>query len=141
MAALAYGTESIPKVDKIVGPGNRYVAEAKKQVFGLVDIDMIAGPSEILVIADESARPDFLAADLLAQAEHDPNATAVLVTTSASLGKQVQEEVEKQISKLSRRDIARESIDRNGKIIVVPNLTEAIAMANALAPEHLEICV
>lgn len=141
VAALAFGTESIPKVDKIVGPGNRYVAEAKKQVFGLVDIDMIAGPSEILVIADESARPDFLAADLLSQAEHDVNATAVLITPSASLAKEVQKEVEVQLLKLSRHDITRESVDENGKIIVVSSLGEAIAMANTLAPEHLELCV
>lgn len=140
IAALAYGTESIPRVDKIVGPGNAYVAEAKKQVFGQVNIDMVAGPSEILVLADENSNPAFVAADLLSQAEHDRMASAVLVTDSHSLAVSVQEEIEKQLSGLSRQDIARESIDRNGKIILVQNLKEGVEAANRIAPEHLEIC-
>jgi histidinol dehydrogenase len=141
VAALAYGTESVPKVDKIVGPGNQYVAEAKKQVFGMVDIDMIAGPSEILVLADGSCNPKFVAADLLSQAEHDKNASAVLVTDSLALAEAVSHELEEQIPKLVRREIARESIDQNGKIIVVENLSEGIEIANEIAPEHLELCV
>lgn len=141
IAALAYGTESVPKVDKIVGPGNQYVAEAKKQVFGTVDIDMIAGPSEILVIADGSCDPRFVAADLLSQAEHDKNASAVLVTDSEVLALAVQGALEEQIEALLRREIARESIDRNGKIIVVASIQEAIAISNEIAPEHLELCV
>lgn len=140
IAALAYGTESIPRVDKIVGPGNAYVAEAKKQVFGQVNIDMVAGPSEILVLADENSNPAFVAADLLSQAEHDRMASAVLVTDSHSLAVSVQAEIEKQLSGLSRQDIARESIDRNGKIILVQNLKEGVEAANRIAPEHLEIC-
>ena len=142
VAALAYGTESIPRVDKIVGPGNAYVAEAKKQVFGQVAIDMIAGPSEILIIADGTADPRFVAADLLSQAEHDRMASAVLVTDSMALAEAVSQELEKQIPQLPRKDIARESIDRNGKIIVAQgNLIQAIEIANAIAPEHLELCV
>ena len=141
VAALAYGTESVPAVDKIVGPGNAFVAEAKKQVFGRVAIDMIAGPSEILVIADGTCNPAYVAADLLSQAEHDKNATAVLVTDSRSLAKAVAAELEIQIEKLARRDIARVSVDNNGKIIITENIEEAIAVANDLAPEHLEICV
>ena len=141
VAALAYGTESVPKVDKIVGPGSAFVAEAKRQVFGRVDIDMIAGPSEILVIADGTCDPAFVAADLLSQAEHDELASAVLVTDSPQLAKAVQAEVERQSSLLPRADIARASIDRNGKIIVTDDLETAIEAANALAPEHLEICV
>ncbi len=141
VAALAYGTESIPKVDKIVGPGNAFVAEAKKQVFGKVAIDMIAGPSEILVIADETCNPRFVAADLLSQAEHDKMASAVLVTDSEKLASAVAEELEVQLSQLSREDIARTSIENNGKIIITANITEAIEVANDLAPEHLEICV
>lgn len=140
IAALAYGTESVPRVDKIVGPGNAYVAEAKKQVFGQVNIDMVAGPSEILVLADENSNPAFVAADLLSQAEHDRMASAVLVTDSHSLAVSVQAEIEKQLSGLSRQDIARESIDRNGKIILVQNLKEGVEAANRIAPEHLEIC-
>lgn len=140
IAALAYGTESIPRVDKIVGPGNAYVAEAKKQVFGQVNIDMVAGPSEILVLADGNSNPAFVAADLLSQAEHDRMASAVLVTDSHSLAVSVQAEIEKQLSGLSREDIARESIDRNGKIILVQNLKEGVEAANRIAPEHLEIC-
>ena len=141
IAALAYGTESIPKVDKIVGPGNAYVAEAKKQVFGVVSIDMIAGPSEILVVADGTAEPAHVAADLLSQAEHDKMASAVLVTDSEALAKAVQAELEKQIPLLERSEIARASIDNNGKIIVADTLLAAIEIANEIAPEHLELCV
>ena len=141
VAALAYGTESIPKVDKIVGPGNAYVAEAKKQVFGTVSIDMIAGPSEILIVADGKSSPRHLAADLLSQAEHDRMASAVLVTDSAELAAAVQAELEVQIPLLSRSEIARTSIDVNGKIIVAPDLDTAIEIANEIAPEHLELCV
>ena len=141
VAALAYGTESIPKVDKIVGPGNAYVAEAKKQVFGVVSIDMIAGPSEILVVADGKSNPKHVAADLLSQAEHDRMASAVLVTDSLSLAEAVSRELERQIPLLSRAEIARASIDNNGKIIVAPTLDVAIDIANELAPEHLELCV
>ncbi len=141
VAALAYGTESIPKVDKIVGPGNAFVAEAKKQVFGLVSIDMIAGPSEILVVADGKNDPAHIAADLLSQAEHDKNASAVLVTDDAAFAEKVSEELEKQIPTLLRAEIARKSIDDNGKIIVAENLSAAIEIANEIAPEHLELCV
>ena len=141
IAALAYGTESIPRVYKIVGPGNAFVAEAKKQVFGQVSIDMIAGPSEILVIADSTANPRNVAADLLSQAEHDKLASAVLVTDSLSLAKAVQAELEVQIPQLERAEIARASIDNNGKIIVAPTLDIAIDIANELAPEHLEVCL
>ena len=141
IAALAYGTESIPKVDKIVGPGNAFVAEAKKQVFGQVSIDMIAGPSEILIVADGASNPRHLAADLLSQAEHDKLASAVLVTDSAELALAVQAELEVQIPKLERADIARASIDNNGKIIVADNLEKVIAISNEIAPEHLELCV
>ena len=141
IAALAYGTESVPKVDKIVGPGNAYVAEAKRQVFGVVSIDMIAGPSEILVVADGKSNPKFVAADLLSQAEHDKMASAVLVTDSADFAEAVSEELEKQIPLLQRAEIARASIDNNGKIIVAPSLMCAIDIANEIAPEHLEICV
>ena len=141
IAALAFGTESIPKVDKIVGPGNAFVAEAKKQVFGNVSIDMIAGPSEILVVSDANTDPKFTAADLLSQAEHDKLASAVLVTDSMEFAIKVQEEIEKQLSMLERQDIARESIDNNGKIIVADTLDSAIEIANEIAPEHLELCV
>ena len=141
IAALAYGTESVPKVDKIVGPGNAFVAEAKKQVFGVVSIDMIAGPSEIMVVADETANPVFVAADLLSQAEHDKMASAVLVTDSAALAEAVQAELEKQIPQLERAEIARVSIDTNGKIIVADDLASVIEIANEIAPEHLELCV
>ncbi len=141
VAALAYGTESIPKVDKIVGPGNAFVAEAKKQVFGQVSIDMIAGPSEILVIADATCNAKAVAADLLSQAEHDKMASAVLITDSLELAKAVSEELEIQIPLLPRSEIARESIDNNGKIIVSENLEQGIDIANALAPEHLELCL
>lgn len=141
IAALAYGTQSIPKVDKIVGPGNAFVAEAKKQVFGVVSIDMVAGPSEILIVADGKSNPAYVAADLLSQAEHDKMASAVLVTDSAELARNVSTELEKQIPLLERREIARESIDINGKIIVADTLDAAIEIANEIAPEHLELCV
>ena len=141
VAALAYGTESVPRVDKIVGPGNAFVAEAKKQVFGRVAIDMIAGPSEILVVADGTCDPDVVAADLLSQAEHDKMASAVLVTDSASLANEVRDALERQIPLLLRSEIARASIDKNGKIIVAPDLRVAIEIANEIAPEHLELCV
>lgn len=141
VAALAYGTESIPKVDKIVGPGNAFVAEAKKQVFGIVAIDMIAGPSEIMVIADKTCDPDVVATDLLSQAEHDKLASAVLVTDSAELAKSVAESLERIIPTLSRAEIARASIDNNGKIIIAEDLDLAIEVANRIAPEHLEVCV
>lgn len=141
IAALAYGTETIPKADKIVGPGNAFVAEAKKQVFGKVSIDMIAGPSEILVVADGTCNPKHIAADLLSQAEHDKLASAVLVTDSEELAYGVQSEIENQLEKLERYEIARESIDQNGKIIVADSLEKAIDIANEIAPEHLELCV
>ena len=141
VAALAYGTESIPKVDKIVGPGNAFVAEAKKQVFGLVSIDMIAGPSEILVIADGKSDPAHVAADLLSQAEHDKLASAVLVTESEALAEAVSAELERQIPLLPRAEIARASIDNNGKIIVSETLSAGIEIANEIAPEHLELMV
>ena len=141
IAALAYGTESVPKVDKIVGPGNAFVAEAKKQVFGIVSIDMIAGPSEILVVADATCNPVFVAADLLSQAEHDKNASAVLVTDSFELAQNVRDELERQIPLLPRREIARASIDKNGKIIVTDDLFKAIEVSNTIAPEHLELSV
>ena len=141
IAALAYGTQSIPKVDKIVGPGNAFVAEAKKQVFGVVSIDMIAGPSEILIVADGKSNPSYVAADLLSQAEHDKMASAVLVTDSEELARNVSTELEKQIPLLERREIARESVDVNGKIIVADTLDAAIEIANEIAPEHLELCV
>ncbi|MBR4172899.1 MAG: histidinol dehydrogenase [Clostridia bacterium] len=139
VAALAYGTESIPKVDKIVGPGNAFVAEAKKQVFGKVAIDMIAGPSEILIVADGSSNPKYLAADMLSQAEHDKLASAVLVTDSLPLAKTVADEIDKQVKCLARREIAEASIENNGKIIVCENLDSAIEIANEIAPEHLEL--
>ena len=142
VAALAYGTESVPKVDKIVGPGNAYVAEAKKQVFGKVAIDMIAGPSEILVVADSTSSPKNVAADMLSQAEHDRMASAVLVTDSFEFAGKVSQELERQIPLLPRAEIARASIDNNGKIIVAENdLLLAIDIANEIAPEHLELCV
>ena len=141
VAALAYGTESVPKVDKIVGPGNAFVAEAKKQVFGMVAIDMIAGPSEILVLADGRSDPKVVAADMLSQAEHDRNATAVLVTESMALAQAVQAELETQLEALPRRDIARASVDNNGMIIVADTLMQGIEIANRLAPEHLELLV
>ncbi|MBR0510558.1 MAG: histidinol dehydrogenase [Clostridia bacterium] len=141
IAALAYGTETVPKVDKIVGPGNAFVAEAKKQVYGEVSIDMIAGPSEILIVADADSDPRYLAADLLSQAEHDKLASAVLVTDSMSLALDVQAALEVQIPQLERSRIARASIDNNGKIIVADTLFAAIEIANEIAPEHLELHV
>ncbi len=141
VAALAYGTESVPAVDKIVGPGNIYVATAKRKVFGKVGIDMIAGPSEILVLADGTCNPAWVAADLLSQAEHDKLASPVLVTDSAELAKMVQKELEIQIPLLPRREIARESVDTNGKIIVCGDLRKAVKAVNMIAPEHLEVCV
>lgn len=141
IAALAYGTESVPKVDKITGPGNIYVALAKKAVFGTVGIDMVAGPSEILVIADESADAATVAADLLSQAEHDRLASAVLVTTSETLAREVSDEVERQLKLLPREEIARASVENCGKIIVADSIDDAVKVSNAIAPEHLELCV
>ena len=141
IAALAYGTETIPKTDKIVGPGNAYVAEAKKQVFGKVSIDMIAGPSEIMIIADGTNNARHIAADLLSQAEHDRMASAVLVTDSEELANAVSLELERQIPTLERSEIARASIDNNGKIIITESLDSAVEIANGIAPEHLEISV
>lgn len=141
VGALAYGTESVPKVDKIVGPGNIFVAAAKRRVYGVVDIDMIAGPSEILVLADAAANPAYVAADLLSQAEHDKLATAVLVCDSMALATAVRDELERQIPLLPRAEIARASIDANGKIIVAKDLAEGVEIANEIAPEHLEVCV
>lgn len=141
VAALAYGTQSVPKVDKIVGPGNAFVAEAKRQVFGLVAIDMIAGPSEILVIADGKSNAAYVAADMLSQAEHDKMASAVLVTDSLALAEAVSAELERQLALLPREEIARNSIEQNGKIIVADRLDDVIAVANEIAPEHLELCV
>ncbi len=141
VAALAYGTESVPKVDKIVGPGNIFVATAKKQLFGTVDIDMIAGPSEILILADETANPRYLAADLMSQAEHDPLASAILLTTSAELAKATAAELERQVQTLSRKDVILASLESFGAIIVCASMDEAVDFANELAPEHLEACV
>lgn len=139
IAALAYGTESIPKVDKIVGPGNLYVALAKREVYGIVNIDMIAGPSEIVVIADETGNAEYIAADLLSQAEHDERATAICITTNIKLAKEVEREIERQLETLPRSEIARESIKRNGAIFIVPSLEEAFHLSNEIAPEHLEL--
>ncbi len=141
VAALAFGTESITKVDKIVGPGNVFVATAKRMLYGIVDIDMIAGPSEILVLADSTCNPEFVAADLLSQAEHDKLASAVLITDSLELAEKVSSELEKQIPELPRCEIARASIDTNGKIIIAENMREAVEISNEIAPEHLEVCV
>jgi len=140
VAALAYGTETIPKVDKIVGPGNIFVATAKKLLYGTVDIDMIAGPSEILIIADDTANPKYLAADLMSQAEHDRIASAILITPNEELAIKTSEEIERQMQSLSRKDIIRDSIDNFGAIIVCNNMEEAVDFANELAPEHLEVC-
>ena len=139
IAALAFGTETVPRVDKITGPGSKYVAAAKKLVFGTVGIDSIAGPTEVVIIADETARADFVAADLLAQAEHDEQASAVLITHSESLALSVQTEIDRQVEKLSRRSIIEQSLNQFGAAIVVENLDDACAIANDLAPEHLEI--
>jgi len=141
IAAMAYGTATIPKVDKIVGPGNIYVATAKRYVFGQVDIDMIAGPSEILVIADESADPEFIASDLLSQAEHDELASSILITTSRALAEKVAAEVVRQLANLSRKEIARKALDRFGAIMIVKDLHEAAEVSNSIAPEHLELAV
>ena len=141
VAALTYGTESIPAVDKIVGPGNAYVAEAKRQVSGKVGVDMIAGPSEILVIADSNSNPVWVAADLLSQAEHDKRASAVLVTDSEELAEKVTAEIERQLAVLPRQEIARASVEDHGLIIIVNSIAEAVAMSNRIAPEHLELCV
>jgi histidinol dehydrogenase len=141
IAAMAYGTATIPKVDKIVGPGNIYVATAKRYVFGQVDIDMIAGPSEILVIADDSADPEFVASDLLSQAEHDELASSILVTTSRDLAEKVDAEVEQQLATLARKDIARKALDRFGALVIAESLQEAAEISNAIAPEHLELAV
>jgi histidinol dehydrogenase len=141
IAALAFGTASVPKVDKIVGPGNRYVAAAKRLVYGMVDVDMVAGPSEILIIADEKTPSTFVAADLISQAEHDEMALPILITPSASFGKEVKEEVARQLSSLKRGKIARSSLDRRGAILIVKNLDQAVELANRIAPEHLEICI
>ena len=141
VAALAYGTETVPRVDKIVGPGGVFVAAAKRKVFGQVAIDMIAGPSEILVVADGKTNPSWAAADLLSQAEHDTHAAAVLVTDSRPLAEAVQKEVERQLMDLPRRDIAQKSLEANGKILVTEDLAAAVEAANRIAPEHLELCV
>ena len=140
VAAMAFGTESVPKVDKIVGPGNIYVATAKKQLYGTVDIDMIAGPSEILIIADSSANPEFLAADLMSQAEHDPMASAVLITDDEALARRTAEALSRQLENLSRREIIQKALDNFGAIIVCGDMDEAVDFANQLAPEHLEVC-
>ncbi|WP_444640580.1 histidinol dehydrogenase [Caproiciproducens sp. R1] len=140
VAALAFGTQTIPKVDKIVGPGNIYVATAKKQLYGTVDIDMIAGPSEILIIADETARPEFLAADLMSQAEHDVLASAILLTTSEKIAEQTVAQIDRQLPQLSRREIISQSLDRFGAVVVCESMEEAVSFANELAPEHLEVC-
>ena len=141
IAALAYGTESVPRVDKIVGPGNIFVATAKKLLFGVVDIDMVAGPSEILIVADETAEPQFLAADLMSQAEHDVLASAILLTTSQRIAEETIEELKRQMQALSRKDIIEKSLTDYGAVIVCNNLSQAIDFANELAPEHLELCV
>ena len=141
VAAMAYGTATIPRVDKIVGPGNIYVATAKRFVFGQVDIDMIAGPSEILIIADDSADPEFVASDLLSQAEHDELASSILVTVSKDLAEAVNVEVERQLASLARKEIARKAIDRFGAIVLVESIREAADVSNSIAPEHLELAV
>ena len=141
VAALAYGTDSIPKVDKIVGPGNAYVAAAKRRVYGLVDIDMIAGPSEVLVIADDPKDARFIACDMLAQAEHDALAAAILITPCERLAFLVRDRLEEELSQMPRAEIARKSIDTNGRIVLVESLEEAVVLSNVIAPEHLELCV
>ena len=141
IAALAYGTETVPRVDKIVGPGNIYVTEAKRQVFGTVSIDMIAGPSEILIVSDGNSDPAWLAADLLSQAEHDKNSSAVLLTDSEEIAARTAEELQRQLPQLPRREIAEASLKRNGKIVLCRDISEAVALANRYAPEHLELCV
>lgn len=141
VAALAYGTPTIARVDKITGPGNIYVTAAKRQVFGAVDIDMLAGPSEVLIVADESASPEFVAADMLAQAEHDELASSILVTPVVGLAEKVQQQISKQLAKLSRRKVAEKSINERGAIIITATLDEAVQVANSFAPEHLELLV
>ncbi len=141
VAALAYGTKSISKVDKIVGPGNQYVAAAKRLVYGEVDIDMVAGPSEIVIVSDESTPSSFVAADLISQAEHDEMALAILITSSEAFGREVKKEVERQLSSLKRRKVASESLDRRGAILIVKNLEQAMQWVNRIAPEHLELAV
>jgi histidinol dehydrogenase len=141
IAAMAYGTGTIPKVDKIAGPGNIFVATAKKMVYGVCDIDMIAGPSEVLIIADDFAKPEYVAADLLSQAEHDTLASAILITTSQNMIKMVSEEIEKQTVKLPRKEIIRKSLANNGAMVLVKSIDEAVDLANEIAPEHLELCV
>ena len=141
IAALAYGTESIPKVDKIVGPGNRYVAAAKRLVYGTVDVDMVAGPSEIVIVSDEKTPPSFVAADLISQAEHDEMALAILITTSEGFGRGVREELKRQLSSLKRDEIAHVSLDRRGAILIVKDLEQAMELVNRIAPEHLELAV
>lgn len=141
IAALAYGTRTIPKVDKIVGPGNRYVATAKRMVFGVVDVDMVAGPSEILILSDGRTPPSFVAADMISQAEHDEMALAILITPSEAFGKRVKEEIERQLSTLKRWKIAKASLERRGAILIVRDMPKAIELANRIAPEHLEVCL
>jgi len=141
IAALAFGTESVKKVDVISGPGNIYVTLAKKMVVGYVDIDMLAGPSEVVVVADKTANPTFIAADLLAQAEHDPDATAILITNSENLAEKALAAVKLQLSRLDRRDIAEKSLNDNGRIFIVPSINEGLRLANSIAPEHLELMI
>jgi histidinol dehydrogenase len=141
IAALAYGTKSVPRVDKIVGPGNQYVATAKRLVYGEVDIDMVAGPSEIVIVSDQSMPPSFAAADLISQAEHDEVALAILITNSEAFGRMVKKELEKQLSSLKRRNVASESLDRRGAILIIKNLDQAMMLVNRIAPEHLELLV
>jgi histidinol dehydrogenase len=141
IAALAYGTKSIPKVDKVVGPGNRYVAAAKRLVYGDVDIDMIAGPSEIVIVSDDSTPPSFVVADLISQAEHDEMAMAILITTSEAFGKEVEKEIERQLTSLKRRGVASASLQQRGAILIVKNLEQALKLVNRIAPEHLELAV
>jgi histidinol dehydrogenase len=141
IAALAYGTKSIPKVDKIVGPGNQYVATAKRLVYGDVDIDMVAGPSEIVIVSDESASPSFIAADLISQAEHDEMAMAILITPSETFGRKVKKEMDRQLTTLKRRGVASFSLNRRGGILIVKDLEQAMELVNRIAPEHLELAV
>jgi histidinol dehydrogenase len=141
IAALAYGTKSVPKVDKIVGPGNQYVATAKRLVYGEVDIDMVAGPSEIVIVSDESMPPSFVAADLISQAEHDEMALAIVITNSEAFGRRVHQELERQLSSLKRRKVASESLHRRGAILIVKSLGQATQLVNRIAPEHLELLV
>ena len=141
IAALAYGTESIPRVDKIVGPGNRYVATAKRLVYGAVDVDMVAGPSEIVIVSDEKTPPSFVAADLISQAEHDEMALAILITTSEGFGREVRKELKRQLSSLKRGEIAHVSLDRRGAILIVKDLEQAMELVNRIAPEHLELAI